>query len=147
MNQISQDDFSRRYSIDSFSRGPNSALLNPTTPSLGSTSINVGSFSNVPSFNRFNTISENEYEEPSINQKFFQYSDNSNAMRRISTLQTRNKQVKPHLQSSYALEDVTASLSENQIRGDQWNKENNRVFIIFTNLFLNIIERVFNLIK
>ena len=148
MSQLNPEDLSRRYSIDSFSRGAGGSGVG-SAPSLGNSTINVGSFNNVPSFNRFNTISENEYEEPSINQKFFQVNDNANALRRISTLQTRNKQQKPHLQSSYALEDVTSGVTETQIRGDAWNKENSsstvgRVFIFLSHFFLNLLHSVYN---
>ena len=90
---------------------------------MGNQSINVGSYANMPALNRFNAISENDCEEPSNNHKFLQMSDSTNAMRRVSTLQTRNKQVKPHLQSSYALEDVTQTYNEDWIRGEQ-SKEN-----------------------
>ncbi len=116
------DDISRRFSIDSFSRG-SSAVCGSS--SMINHSINVGSYQNMPALNRFNAISENEYEEPSNNHKSLQLADNTNAVRRLSTLQTRNKQQKPHLQSSYALEDVTQTVDENSLRGEFFaNKEN-----------------------
>ena len=86
----------------------------------------------VPSFNRFNAISENEYEEPSLNQKYLQIQDSSLNLNRLSTLQTRNLKQKPHLKSSYALEMI--HVNENLVRGEQAsiveNKEN-RVLNIF----------------
>lgn len=125
--QSHNDDFSRRFSIDSFSRG--SAQFGG---SLGNQSINVGSYQNMPAINRFNAISENDCEEPTNNHKFLQMSDSTNAMRRLSTLQIRNKQVPKHLQSSYALEDVTQTVDENFVRGQNYadttyNKENHRM--------------------
>lgn len=57
------------------------------------------------------------------------------AQRRMSQLQQRNKQVKPHLQSSYALEDVSASVDEELIRGERYSKEN-RVYIFLIYSFL-----------
>ena len=116
------DDMSRRFSIDSFSRGASAGCSNS---SMVNHSINVGSFQSIPALNRFNAISENDCEEPTNNHKSFQLSDNTNAVRRLSTLQTRNKQQKPHLQSSYALEDVTQTVDENSLRGEFFaNKEN-----------------------
>lgn len=125
--QFNQDDMSRRFSIDSFSRsGNNNATMV------------------VPSFNRFNAISENEFEEPDINQKSFHIESSTNGLHRLSTLQTRNLQTKPHLKSSYALDFTLPAVSEHHIRGDVDNKENNRVSlriekvnwrIIFFNLF------------
>lgn len=76
----------------------------------------------MPSFNRFNAISENEFEEPDINQKSFHIETTQN-LHRLSTLQIRNLQTKPHLKSSYALEVNLPAVSEDQIRGEI-NKEN-----------------------
>ena len=104
-SEMNNDDVSRRYSIDSFSRNANNASMSMVPPA----------------FNRFNTISENEFEEPSINQKFLQIENHSGAMHRLSTLQTRNQQAKPHLKSSYALENLPVS-SDDQVTG-QTNKE------------------------
>lgn len=117
-SQIIHPDDVRRYSIDSFSRGASSC-----SASIGNQSINqIGSYNNMPALNRFNAISENEYEEPSNNHKSLQIStshnDSTMALRRLSTLQIRNKQQKPHLQCSYALEDDTMHFA---------NKENTRV--------------------
>lgn len=78
-------DDSRRYSIDSFSRGNSTVTVS------------------LPQFNRFNTISENEFEEPDINQKSLELEMNGN-LNRLSILQTRNQRAPPHLKSSYALE-------------------------------------------
>ena len=133
--QSNPDDMSRRFSIDSYSlRGSNNV-------SMANQSINAaGSFQNMPALNRFNAISENDGEDQYSLQKSifpqqtaaFQMNDStnsSNAMRRLSTIQTRNKQQKPHLQSSYALEDVTQSVNEHALRGETFgNKENNRVY-------------------
>jgi len=117
------DDFSRRCSIDSFSRNQANATMV------------------MPTFNRFNTISENEFEEPSINQKFLQASNEENGSRRLSTLQIRNQQSKPHLKSSYPLELVLPAVTENQIRGaahaNEFDKENARVSWIFVGNCLN----------
>lgn len=77
-------DDSRRFSIDSFSRPSNITV-------------------NLPQFNRFNTISENEFEEPDINQKSLELEMTGN-LNRLSILQTRNQRAPPHLKSSYALE-------------------------------------------
>ena len=104
---INAEEISRRYSIDSFSRSMNNQ--NQTTV--------------MPSFNRFNAISENEFEEPDINQKSFHIPENTQNLHRLSTLQIRNLQTKPHLKSSYALEVNLPAVSENQIRGET-NKEN-----------------------
>jgi len=121
-----QEDYWRRASIDSFSRGHCGG-------SLGNQSINVGSYQNMPAINRFNAISENDCEGPTINHKSLEMSDSTNAMRRISQLQTRNKQVPRHLQSSYALEDATQIVDENFVRNmdTTFNKENHRVRRLF----------------
>jgi hypothetical protein len=59
-----------------------------------------------PAFSRFSTISENEFEQPDINQKSFQIDTYSTRADRVSILKERNQQSKPHLQSSYALESM-----------------------------------------
>ncbi len=99
-NQQQQEtcDLSRRYSIDNVSRASFSSQNNPTTTA-------------VSAFNRFNTISENEFEEPSIFQKSL-LSNEENAMmaqRRLTQIIARNQQTKPHLKSSYALEELPSS--------------------------------------
>ena len=92
-NDIPDADFSRRFSIDSFSRN---SMANQNNVTMG--------------FNRFNTISENEFEEPSVNQKFLVNGDNSHmAQRRLTQIHARNQQTKPHLKSSYALEQLPVS--------------------------------------
>jgi hypothetical protein len=108
--EMNNDDASRRYSIDSFSRNANNASMSMVPPA----------------FNRFNTISENEFEEPSINQKFLQIENHSGAMHRLSTLQTRNQQAKPHLKSSYALENLPVS-SDDQVTGQANKEKENRM--------------------
>ncbi len=104
--EMPDHDISRRFSIDSFSQG-------------NQNNVTVG-------FNRFNTISENEFEEPSINQKFLGNGENSQlAQRRLTQIQARNQQTKPHLKSSYALEQLPlghASNSESVIK--EGTKEN-----------------------
>jgi len=82
-------------------------------------------------FNRFNAISENEFEEPSVNQKFLQLQQDNpiNAMKRLSSLQDRNTKVQPHLRSSYALENLPAD--EYQIRGTMHESKENRVCSYF----------------
>jgi len=86
-NRPEQDYLSRRFSVESFSRG-------------SSASSNIGM---MPGLNRFKTISENEFEEPRVNQKFLK--DNfAVASKLASTLQARYRQVKPDLKSSYPLE-------------------------------------------
>lgn len=98
---------SRRFSIDSLSRHSMT-----TTASM-------------PQFNRFNTISENEFEEPDINRKSLELEMTGN-LQRVSILQTRNQRAPPHLKSSYALEmDLPASeLSHQQASSSSVLKEN-----------------------
>jgi hypothetical protein len=109
-------DISRRFSIDSFSQ------TNQNNVTMG--------------FNRFNTISENEFEEPSINQKFLGSGENTQmAQRRLTQIQARNQQTKPHLKSSYALEQLPlgqASNSESIIKdGTKENRDvNNRMSLL-----------------
>ncbi len=119
-------DFSRRFSIDSFATGRNSTSNNNQTGVM-------------PSFNRFNAISENEFEEPDFNQKSLHHAtslsalnthqeNQENAARRISTLQIRNQQTKPHLKSSYPLEMMTQDVHEDVIRkGASESKDNNSI--------------------
>lgn len=115
-----QDDISRRFSIDSF-KNSNPSLAN-------SSSVNACSIAG--GFNRFNAISENEFEEPSVNQKFLQFQENSgNQFKRMSSLVERNNRCQPHLRSSYALENLPAD--ENQIRGAlNTETKENRVILI-----------------
>ena len=73
-------------------------------------------------FNRFNAISEADFEEPNVNQKYLMLDHQAHTQQhRLSTLQTRNLQAKPHLKSSYALEaeSVPAAVTEDQIRGKE----------------------------
>jgi hypothetical protein len=100
---MNNDNDSRRYSMDSFAR------------------VSASNSSTLPAFNRFNAISENEFEEPSINQKFLQIDNSQVQMHRLSTLQIRNQQSKPHLKSSYALESLLPAVTENQVRGEKEN--------------------------
>ena len=133
-NVFNQDDLSRRYSIDSYSHHGTGSMAS-YVPSISNVSSNVGS---IMPFNRFSAISENEYEEPSINQKFLQMQDpsvGSNADRRLTTLQTRNLKQKPHLKSSYAIEMLPAS--ENLIAGDKENRVQRRFQSKFNSYFDN----------
>ena len=108
--EMPDGDFSRRFSIDSFSRN---STANQNNVTMG--------------FNRFNTVFENEWEEPSNNQKFLQTGDNSQtAQRRLTQIQARNQQTKPHLKSSYALEQLPVN-SECLIK--EGSKENRDVSI------------------
>ena len=116
INNLNQDDISRRFSIDSTNfKNSNSNIANSSACSIAG------------GFNRFNAISENEFEEPSVNQKFLQLQQDNpiNAMKRLSSLQDRNNKVQPHLRSSYALEDLPAD--ENLIRGALRESKENRV--------------------
>jgi hypothetical protein len=126
------DELSRRFSIDSVATKTigGSATISNSTISSGNAIMT--------SFNRFNTISESEFEEPHLNQKFLMQppsalpslSASTNDLtadpnKRLSILQIRNQQAKPHLKSSYPLEIALPAVNESQIRGD---KENNRVY-------------------
>ena len=108
---MSHDELSRRFSIDSMRMSNVSS-----TPSVV-----------MPAFNRFNAISEHEFEESVANHKSLDVDNPEQAIRRLSTLQVRNQQTKPHLQSSYALE-LNIPSSEDQIRRGMLesggNKEN-----------------------
>lgn len=99
---------SRRFSIDSF-RGASSTLSTTATPLIPTAQMMA---------NRFNTISENEFEEPDINQKSLELEMNGN-LNRLSILQTRNQRVPAHLKSSYALEMNLPTANELAIRGEQ----------------------------
>ena len=66
------------------------------------------------------------------------------AQRRMSQLQQRNKQVKPHLQSSYALEDVSA-VDEDLMRGERYTKEN-RVYFFFLFTFLRKFYQFYRIV-
>ena len=98
----------RRFSIDSFSRNPESGQIDYK-------------------YNRFTTISENEIEEPCVGQKSLVSGDNAqrqvtkaDAERRLTQIQDRNKLTKPHLKSSYALENLpvdNSAQSETLIKG------------------------------
>ena len=114
-----QEDYLRRASIDSLSRGL-------CGESLGNQSSNVGSYQKMPALNRFNAISENDCEESTVSHKFIEMTDNT---RRISQLQTHNRQVPRHLQSSIAVEDVIKIINENFVlfMDTTFNKENHRV--------------------
>jgi hypothetical protein len=120
IQNINQDDISRRFSIDSFKN---------SNTNLSNSSVNACSLAG--GFNRFNAISENEFEEPSVNQKFLQLQQDNpiNAMKRLSSLQDRNTKVQPHLRSSYALENLPAD--EYQIRGTMHESKENRVCSYF----------------
>ena len=75
-------------------------------------------------FNRFSTIVEND--DPCHNQKSFVSGDNPQmGQRRLTQIQARNQQTKPHLKSSYALEELPVDISKNSetyIKGEP--KEN-----------------------
>jgi len=107
-------DLSRRFSIDNISRASFYSQNNPTTTA-------------VSAFNRFNTISENEFEEPTVFQKSL-LSNEENALiaqRRLTQIIDRNKHTKPHLQSSYALEELPSNF-ESLLKED--GKENRESF-------------------
>lgn len=99
---------SRRFSIDSFSRSSMNAQSQNATM--------------MPQFNRFTTISENEFEEPDINRKSLHIEHPSTNVNRLSTLLIRNQQAKPHLKCSYALESMLPDVPEDQIKGRE-NKQ------------------------
>lgn len=133
MQNLMQDDISRRFSIDSTNfKNSNSNLANS---SVNACSIAGG-------FNRFNAISENEFEEPSVNQKFLQLQENPmNAMKRLSSLQDRNNRLQPHLRSSYALENLPAD--ENQIKCAYQESKENRVIILYNKINLLIVITIY----
>ncbi len=115
-----QEDF-RRFSIDS----------TMTSRSAGQASSTMSQV--APSFNRFNTISENDCEEPSNQEKFLMLDNSQVQLNRLSMLQARNQQTKPHLKSSYALESLLPAVTEKQVRGDKENAPSrvNFFFLIF----------------
>ncbi len=111
------EDASRRFTIDNFAlmRGSNaqSAANLPPPPSAAA----VMGTPNL--YNRFTAISENDIEQQELNTKSLQmeYAPEQE-MRRISTLQIRNTQTKPHLQSSYPTEMLTQASEEVIRRGE-----------------------------
>lgn len=99
--EIPDNEMSRRYSTDSYSRT--------------STNSNNGTIM----FNRFNTISETDNEDIFRNEKSLVKSEGENtqmAQRRLTEINLRNKLTKPHLKSSYALEQLPTSNSESTIK-------------------------------
>ena len=106
-------EISRRFSIDNISRASFSSQQNPSTA--------------VSAFNRFNTISENEFEEPVQFQKTLLTSEENTviAQRRLTQIIARNQQTKPHLKSSYALEELPDNF-EKLLKED--SKENREPF-------------------
>lgn len=105
--QNHNDDNLRRYSVDSISTSRSSNTSTQIPPQFN---------------NRFNTISENEFEEPTANMKFLVESNPAQQQHRLSTLQTRNQQSKPHLKSSYALEEFSAvQANEELVKGSHSN--------------------------
>lgn len=101
---------SRRYTIDNFSR---SAASNAVNTSMKPPQL--------PQLNKvFNTVSENEFEAVTSEHKTLSFHlEPTGNINRLSTLQIRNKQAKPHLQSSYPLEMNLPTENEDQIRGAQ----------------------------
>lgn len=96
--EIPDSDISRRFSIDSYSRGSQNG--------------NNGTIM----FNRFNTISETDNEDIFKNEKSLVKSEGEHsqvAQRRLTEIHHRNKLTKPHLKSSYALEQLPVNNAKN----------------------------------
>jgi hypothetical protein len=117
---LNRDEMSRRFTIDNFSmmRANNNNNNNSNNATSGSATATA--VMNTPNlYNRFTAISESDIEQQEVNTKSLQmdYAPEQE-MRRISTLQIRNTQTKPHLQSSYPTEMLTQASEEAIRRGE-----------------------------
>ena len=126
-----KDDNSLPFSITSFKK---------SNTNLSNSSVNTCSL--VAGYNRLNAITENEFEEPSVNQKFLQLQQDNlvNALKRSSSLQERNtSRAQSHLSSIYVPDD------DNQIRETMFESKEKRVSVYFKYIFFinQINEKTF----
>jgi hypothetical protein len=132
----SNETVDRRFSADSFN-------LQQQNQMRKRNSMNIGAA--VGGFNRFYAISESESEAPTNEQKSTMDLNSTTTDReRLSILQARNTQTKPHLRSSYALEvsTVQGSIDGNSMIVDKENINNLKRSIKDTEFQINSTKKM-----